>query len=363
MRSALTPSDMLPASLATDPLSAALWRLRLSVLLAQASTLHGPFGIAVPSHHGGFYAVQHGTLWLRVDDAPPVCLHAGDVSVVIGEGSHVISDAPEREARPFIEFITRDAALRRQGLTLSGSGAMTRFVCGGFAFGGLPGDRLLSALPRLVVLRAAELAAGSMLPSVLALLAMETRTITPGTFAVASQLAGVIFHEAVRAHARRLGGMSAGVIGAMFDEHLGPLLALMHANPGGAWTTHRMALESGLSRSVFCERFVRVVGVAPSTYLRELRLNSAATALAEGRDTVRQIAARSGYASEAAFTHAFRRMSGMSPVQWRAERSVAGLSPESAGGGATPDPMASRAGRRSQGLRGGRRIGRPRGSA
>lgn len=52
------------------------------------------------------------------------------------------------------------------------------------------------------------------------------------------------------------------------DDHIGLMLALVHASPGRAWTLAEMADEPGLSRSVFHERFTELVGEPPLQRVR-----------------------------------------------------------------------------------------------
>ena len=78
-----------------------------------------------------------------------------------------------------------------------------------------------------------------------------------------------------------------------------------------------LALEVGMSRSVFAERFTSLVGQPPMQYLTLWRMHMAAQQLREGRGNVAQIGFAVGYESEAAFSRAFKRQFGTSPGTWR----------------------------------------------
>jgi AraC-like DNA-binding protein len=56
-------------------------------------------------------------------------------------------------------------------------------------------------------------------------------------------------------------------------------------------------------------------------YLANWRMQLAANYLLSGNDSVAAIAERVGYESEAAFSRAFKKMVGVSPSQWRKQRS------------------------------------------
>ena len=68
-----------------------------------------------------------------------------------------------------------------------------------------------------------------------------------------------------------------------------------------------------MSRSAFAERFSRLVGETPMHYVTRWRMYTAMEALRDERATVGEIALRLGYGSEAAFSRAFKRFSGVSP--------------------------------------------------
>jgi len=92
---------------------------------------------------------------------------------------------------------------------------------------------------------------------------------------------------------------------------------VLHARPAEAWTAETLALEVGMSRSVFAERFTSLVGQPPMHYLTLWRMQVAAQHLREGHGGVAQIAFEVGYESEAAFSRAFKRQFGTSPGTWR----------------------------------------------
>jgi AraC-like DNA-binding protein len=75
-----------------------------------------------------------------------------------------------------------------------------------------------------------------------------------------------------------------------------------------------MGIVQGVS---FAERFRTVAGVPPLTYLSAWRMLLAQRALRDGEVRVATLAAGLGYASESAFSTAFKREVGESPLRYR----------------------------------------------
>jgi AraC-like DNA-binding protein len=71
-------------------------------------------------------------------------------------------------------------------------------------------------------------------------------------------------------------------------------------------------------------------------YLTNWRMQLAATHLLSGRAGIAEVAERVGYASEAAFSRAFKRAVGLSPGDWRNDRKgrAVGYAAPTAPGGA-----------------------------
>jgi AraC-like DNA-binding protein len=108
-----------------------------------------------------------------------------------------------------------------------------------------------------------------------------------------------------------------GWLQALTDERLRPALTLMHAEPGRPWRLDELARAAAMSRTSFAERFRAVAGVPPLTYLNRWRMLLAQQALRGGDVRVGSLASELGYASESAFSTAFKREVGTSPLHYR----------------------------------------------
>ena len=109
---------------------------------------------------------------------------------------------------------------------------------------------------------------------------------------------------------------------ALRDPVLARALAALHRAPAYNWTLAALASEAAASRSVLAERFNARTGLAPMQYLTRWRLQLAARKLADGNASIGVIAHDVGYASEAAFSRGFKKLTGLSPSSWRKERQL-----------------------------------------
>jgi len=94
----------------------------------------------------------------------------------------------------------------------------------------------------------------------------------------------------------------------------------MHHDPARGWTLESLASTAAMSRSAFAEHFMKFVGTPPMQYLTNWRMQIAANQLLSSTDSVAAIANRVGYASEAAFSRAFKKSAGSAPSEWRKSR-------------------------------------------
>jgi AraC-like DNA-binding protein len=68
------------------------------------------------------------------------------------------------------------------------------------------------------------------------------------------------------------------------------------------------------------KRFTELVGQPPMQYLAQWRMQVAANLLSQSGAKVAAIAAQVGYDSEAAFSRAFKKATGVAPGAWREAR-------------------------------------------
>jgi AraC family transcriptional regulator len=82
-----------------------------------------------------------------------------------------------------------------------------------------------------------------------------------------------------------------------------------------------LAKVTGYSVFHFVRKFTLAIGVSPGRYISQKRLENAKTELAAGKLTLVEIALNAQFSSQASFTRAFHRVTGMTPMEFRRRRS------------------------------------------
>ena len=193
------------------------------------------------------------------------------------------------------------------------------WVTGEFLVEAVVAAPLLSVLPPAIVIHC-DAASAAWLRPISELLVSEVVRSAPGARVMVSRALDLLFIWTLRSWAASGDVRHAGWLTAAMDPVLAPVLTAIHRNPGRDWPVDELARLTSLSRSAFVARFADSVGETPGSYVLRCRLGHAAHLLRGTTDPVGQIAARVGYASEAAFSRAFSRAYGSSPRAWRSEK-------------------------------------------
>ena len=93
----------------------------------------------------------------------------------------------------------------------------------------------------------------------------------------------------------------------------------MHEQPGKDWRLPELAKAAGMSRATFAFHFKAAAGIGPLGYLAEWRMRLVERALRQNGASIAKLAQSLGYASESAFSHAFKRVTGRAPKWVRRE--------------------------------------------
>jgi AraC-like DNA-binding protein len=238
-------------------------------------------------------------------------LVAGDVIVFPHGDPHVMSSGPRLS--PDIRLKTPARYL--ETVTLGKSGPPdTTFVCGFLGCDRQPFNPLLAALPRRMHMRGMS---SAWLGNFTTQVTEESQLGRAGSDTVLTRLAEVMFIEVVRRYLQELSPGQTGWLAGLRDEVVSRVLALLHNQPSRDWTLEELAKEAASSRSNVAKRFTELVGQPPMQYLTQWRMQVAANLLAQSGTKVAAVASQVGYDSEAAFSRAFKKATGLAPGAWR----------------------------------------------
>jgi AraC-like DNA-binding protein len=240
----------------------------------------------------------------------PIELEPGDVAILNNrswlEQEGGVGDGPRREIVPEADFAR-----------LAGADRGTDDVVVGCRVDVDPAGQALlqKALPPVGHVRASA-APATNLRGTLDRLFDEVTANRPGSAFAIRQYGQLLLLEVLRAYVDQA-ELPPGWLRLLTDERLRPAIGLMHADPGRPWGLEELARAAAMSRTSFAERFRTVAGVPPLTYLNRWRMLLAQRALRDGDVRVGSLAAELGYASESAFSTAFKREIGESPLRYR----------------------------------------------
>lgn len=264
-----------------------------------------------------FHYVIEGRLLLQVEGDAPVEVASGALVLLPRNDTHTIASEPGLQPvdGDALVALQSDGGLAR--IEHGGGGAATRIVCG---FVGCDAMRhpLVEALPRVFTLDLNGKPCAEWVAASFRYAAQEVAAGRAGSETVLGKLSELLFVEAVRGYVDTLPAERRGWLAALRDPAIGRALALLHSRPAHAWTTEELAIAVALSRSAFADRFVQLLGVPPIGYLTSWRMQLAAARLRDTHRPIAQIAAETGYESEATFARAFKREMGVSPGRYRA---------------------------------------------
>lgn len=275
-----------------------------------------------------YHLFVKGEGWLSVEGEPPLHLGEGDIVMLPHGDAHVLSSAPglpptgpdgewlfRVRDNPKPIPVTYRGHMFEPGSLLSPEDASAILVCGFIACDLRPFNPLINALPRLLHLPAEGV--GAWVAPMLEQAASESIERRAGGAALLQRVSEMVFVDGARRYLDSLPPQAQGWLGALRDRQVGRAITLMHGAPDEPWTLEALGRHVGLSRSALHERFVALTGMAPMQYLANWRMQCGARLLREGHSGVAAIALEVGYDSEAAFSRAFKRATGLPPGSWR----------------------------------------------
>jgi AraC-like DNA-binding protein len=320
-----------------DALSDVITSLRTGRAHYARSTRPAGWAVRHPPFAGaGFHLVLEGSCWVGGPTMAPTALGAGDLVFLPGGGEHVL--AADRAALgaeiPAVKLTdvrsTPDEPRHQNHDEVHEAAGPTVILCGAYLMEQTASHPMLAELPQTLLIRS-RLGRHPSPPAVIGLLADELDKPQPGGDAIIPALLDALLLYVLRSwfaeqFERR---PDTGWAAALADPAIGSVLRAMHADCARPWTITELSTLAGLSRATLARRFIAMIGQPPLTYLTWWRMTVAARLLAQSQRTVAAVARATGYTSEFAFAHAFKRAYGLPPGRYRGERSSGDQTPPS----------------------------------
>ena len=103
------------------------------------------------------------------------------------------------------------------------------------------------------------------------------------------------------------------------DELIGKAQTYIEENLGEKISFEELASKLAVSRRNFDRRFIKATGNTPVEYLQRVKIEVAKKALERGRKSIYEVMSEVGYADDKAFREVFKKITGLSPLDYRAK--------------------------------------------
>ena len=312
-----------------DPLSDVLRVVRLDGAFFYAVEASDPWSVQTlaardlsprimphAEHLISYHLVTQGRCYAGLVGEDQVELVQGDVIVFPHGEAHVVSS--ERGMRTGPDLVNSAPNRYPHTVVLGKPGPRsTSILCGFLGCDLRPFNPLLTALPHRIHARGLATAwQGGLVRQ----FTEESGMGRAGAETMLTRLAELMFIEVLRRYLDELPPGQTGWLAGLRDEVVGRVLDLIHGQPGHPWSLAELAREAASSRTSLAKRFTEMVGQPPMQYLAQWRMQVAANLLSQNDAKVATIGAEVGYDSEAAFSRAFKKATGLAPSAWREVR-------------------------------------------
>ena len=291
-----------------DPISDLIALIDPRMIVTSGLVAGDDWAVRCPAPDGlKFVAMLEGSAWAYSDETPALPLESGDVLLLNGTLPFVLGGNLAATPLDASEVFT-DAG---SGIGKIGTSASVRMIGGHVALDRDRGHLLLDILPPAIKLGRDQSAAAGV-RAMIGRLDAEVREGRIGGGGAIGPLAQLIILDVLRYYLEEMGDGAVGWLRGITDPRIGPAIKHLHDRPEHDWHVDELARLAGMSRTAFAQRFKALAGIPPVAYLTKWRMHLAEQKLASGA-RVAQVAHALGYASEAAFSQAFKRERGVSP--------------------------------------------------
>jgi len=256
----------------------------------------------------GFHLILNGNCWLHLpNEKKVISLKAGDSVFFLRDVEHFLS--PVADPLTAANFSNLEMSALDFGVAES-----VALACGFFNFRSSLNTRFLGSFPDYVVIAQDGETLAETRP-LFNMIQAEAKANGQQSSPLISRLVDLLFFYVIR-HLCQRGEVRSGLWAMLGQPEFHPLLEAIIAEPGHDWTVAAMADMTHMSRATFHKRFSIASGDSPSHFLLQVRMKLATQLIDEGFSLSRA-AEKVGYQSDAAFSRAFKKVTGVLPGVYR----------------------------------------------
>jgi AraC-like DNA-binding protein len=278
-------------------------------LLARNS-FYKPWGLKFPCEKSaGFHIVTQGKCFVRYK-SKTLILAKGDILFMARGFTHELASHENQKAMDIKKFreIAEELANNRNPIT--------SFLSVRYEIGDAPMHPFFLELPEIILIRSEEIPTHHPLQTTLVLISQELdRGI--GSDILLQKLSDILLYNVIRHWTESNPTDNPGWLSAFKDEKILSALELIHLQPAKPWTIESLAARIGISRATLANRFKETLGSTPMEYLAKLRIEKGKQLLADNSNSLEEVARAMGYSSAFAFSKAYKRIKGISPIEHR----------------------------------------------
>lgn len=267
-----------------------------------------------------FHLVERGYIEVTATESSasghaPLVVEAGEMMIGFSGASHQIGQGQDPHIFPVENvFAGKDVPFRCSKDTRNVS---VLCLCGVFYLQDTHLNPLFASLPPVLHAPVSQAETFQNLSGVANLIAQELDQRSPGSDFMVERLLELLCAGAIRSYMDKIQLQDSNWLASLKDPIISQALALVHTQPGYAWSVETLASSVDLSPSRFAARFKNTLGESPMSYVAKWRIHVASRLLKHTDNTISKIASQVGYENLAAFNRAFKRHLDMPPGAWR----------------------------------------------
>lgn len=266
-----------------------------------------------------FHFVSGGNCTLKVNKKYHT-LSKGDLVIFPNGIDHQIMSDRKAVCYPGKEVVT--SILNDYNPFVEGE-VNTNLVCGHYELDRDVSHFILDDLPECIIIKSEEYGRFDMINAILDLMIEEVSEKKLGHEVVILRFAEILFISILRHHYLK---QSRASVNLFKDRAIYRAVNYIHNNIQEGLTIEKLCLHSGISRTLFIERFKNSVGNTPLGYIKSWRMTKAKQLLKYSDFTLNDISDQVGYGSASAFNRVFKQTFNISPKKFK--NSVAAERPD-----------------------------------